>query len=492
MGGEHFTNYKRTEFDPLHGHQIHRLLQVAMKKTRKKVTAHVIDHSNADSATHKSDKVRNDELLVQKAKSKELEENVVKTTELILLRSSLDAKYKSNVCPNLFLVSNGPALSPASGDAYAAFQKAESKKRTHYRSNSYSKPNKIAKDSSLNICTFTLLPAHSVYVRTLPVEAQIQFILDLARKRAGQLEVMTGWKVLGIAVHNDTDILHFDLMITRYSEPRPLLPGTRQRVAACELLGDRRGIRAVGPCVTGLFRLSAEGHLECARPGLQEDAVYKWRAHRREYAGETPIDLRIALAIDKDVRAKFGGVPEFEAIRTEWYQWQAQIMRERSLKTALDLVANECADHEKVPAAGNALHELLTSFAADGIVGVAAAYSKLDSNITQVWLDRVAALTDQNNALSSRLAAVQEKQVQLKAALETSQHDHAIAATKNSALEMRLSVSRMSPGIGLRLRKSAPATTPSAVANCEGAAYWHNECRPSSYELRCNRSLWAK
>src|ERR1039458_1279153 len=373
-----------------------------MKQSKRTVTSHVIEHSNAESETHAKDKARFDVILAARQRDEALQEDVVKIAEAILLRLGSEKSYAFQASPNRYLIRAGNgSLNTTAGNEYEVFLKSASARRKHYRRSPRHKLQEIGAHSGLDVRTFTFLPAHSAHIRTLPAAQQEKVILELAQNRAAQIEALTGWEVQGIAVHNDTAIVPFDLVLTRYSEPVPPLPGTRQRQAACRLLGDRKGIRATGPCVTGFFRYAMDKHRECARPGLRKAALRKIRAHRRRYHGERPVDMQVALGLDHEVREQFGGVPEFQQICQTWYALRARLLREEAIQK-LKLSMGDGAREKQTP--GQVfLNSLLDGFVEDGMAGFERELGRHQTGLVQPLEQRMAGLLRERDLAVAQL-----------------------------------------------------------------------------------------
>jgi hypothetical protein len=362
-----------------------------MKQSKRTVTSHVIEHSNAESETHAKDKARFDVILAARQRDEALQEDVVKIAEAILLRLGSEKSYAFQASPNRYLIRAGNgSLNTTAGNEYEVFLKSASARRKHYRRSPRHKLQEIMANSALDEKTFTLLPAHSAHIRTLPVAMQDNVILKLAQNAAAQIEAITGWEVQGVAIHNDTAIIHFDFMLSRYSEPVPPLAGTRQRQEASRLLGDRKGIRVTGPCVTGYFRYAMDQHRECARPGLRKEALRKLRAHRRRYHGERPVDMQVALGLDHEVREQFGGGPEFQQLCQTWYALRARLLREEAIQK-LKQSMRDCSQ-KKQPAGQVLLNSLLNGFVEDGMAGLEREQGRHQTGLVQPLEQRVAGL----------------------------------------------------------------------------------------------------
>lgn len=336
------------------------------KLGRQRVTAHVIEHSNADSITHARDKVAFDKYRAQELADRKFAEDTTKIAERILLFSDLsrlDLRYG----PNRYWIARSGGLQPTTGADYELCLKKESQNRTHYRVTPRSKPDDIGKDSGLTICTMTVLSNHTVYLRTQPLEAQEELLFKVAASRARQIETITGWLVLGCTLHNDTAGIHFDFMLSRYSAPEPPLPGTRQRIQACRLLGDRQGLRKVGPRVVGYFRMAADRHKSSAKPGLGAEARRKYKAHLSRYHREKPLDLLLSLALDKEIRDMVGHDPNFHELRSEWYQCRDAIMREDETRPLIRLLQSGTQDPSVA-----AVVTILEAYIAKGASGIEA------------------------------------------------------------------------------------------------------------------------
>ena len=328
----------------------------------------MIEHSNARSKTHEKDKIRFNAICAQKAKDAEAEEEIIKISEMVLSESGLRAHFKFCECEDFYLIKDGDKLVTSTGQAYEAFLKSESKKRKYYRSPK-GKLESIDANSGLELWTLPMLPGQSAYVRTLPAQQQQELLSELAVNRADQISDITGWLVLGIAYHDDTGIIHFDYMLSRYSAPQTADQSPRNREDACKLLGDRKGLRKVGPCVTAYFRYSADGHDEIARPGLRDDAIRKLKAHQRRYKGEVALDVQAALALDQEVRDRFSGIPDFDIINREWYLARARIQRKMAVKKLNDLLAHE-HDRENTAETITTVTSLLNGYVHNGLSGL--------------------------------------------------------------------------------------------------------------------------
>lgn len=368
-----------------------------MRLGRQRVSAHAIEHSDADSLTHAEDKAANDEIMKARAQEEEFTDTFKMGRRVIVL-SEL-GRFPQRHGPNMCWIRAEEDFKMVSGPEYASFLKQESSKRRRYRPSPQSKPVLIGKSSALDEYILTFLPCHSIFVRTLPLDTQYQLLSMLAQACARSIQSKTGWIVAGISLHNDTDGLHVDYMMTRYSEPQPPMHGTRQRVPACRLLGTQRGLRRVGPRVVSFFRYAGDHHKGSVTPGLSEEACWKYRRHLKEY-GTRPMDVLLALDLDREIRRRFEGNPDFEAIRTEWYQCRDRLTRGDRLEKFLQLL-RKAAPSKDAPAL-LAIEGLFAHFASDGFRAVEGALEELKEAHTKPLASAMQALLARQSVDSER------------------------------------------------------------------------------------------